>query len=119
MGVSGEACGWGGSGMVTVRTLTVTAHGARTRYPQVRHATRLRKVHDPYELLSLIDPISAGRLMAVSPSWLLALARKGDIPHYQLGAYVRFEVNELKRWLELHRKTPATNDRPGAPADGS
>jgi len=89
--------------MLTVRTLTNARHGAPTRLQQVRHAIRLRNTHDPRALLSLIDADAAGRLLSVSPSWLLGLARLGQIPHYQLGAYVRFDVCELKRWLEQHR----------------
>jgi excisionase family DNA binding protein len=102
--------------MLTVRTLTRTPHGAPARLLQVRHAIRLRNTHDPQALLSLIDAATAGRLLSVSPSWLLGLARRGQIPHYQLGVYVRFDVCELKRWLEQHRRTavPEAQEAPAA-----
>lgn len=89
--------------MLTVRTFADAPHGSPTRLRRVRHATRLRNTHDPRALLSLIDAVAAGKLLDVAPSWLLGLARQGQIPHYQLGAYVRFDVCELKGWLEKHR----------------
>lgn len=103
--------------MLTLRTLTSSTHGAPTRYVQVRHATRLRDAHDPSALLSLIDPATAGRLLSVSPAWLLGLARRGEVPHYRLGAYVRFDAYELRKWLERCR-SPATSEVPAAGSGG-
>jgi excisionase family DNA binding protein len=105
--------------VITVRTLTRAPHGAPTRLRQVRHAIRLRNTHDPHALLSLIDAATAGRLLSVSPSWLLGLARRGQIPHYQLGAYVRFDVRELKGWLERHRSAATSGAEQTRVADGA
>jgi len=104
--------------MLTVRTLTHAPHGAPARLRQVRHAIRLRNTHDPHALLSLIDAATAGRLLSVSPAWLLGLARRGQIPHYQLGAYVRFDVCELKGWLEQHRSAPISQAREKSATNG-
>ncbi|HEY7891777.1 MAG TPA: helix-turn-helix domain-containing protein [Solirubrobacteraceae bacterium] len=102
--------------MLTLRTLTTPAHGAPMRYTQLRHAARLRNAHDPRALLSLVDAHSAGRLLSVSPAWLLALARAGKIPHYQLGAYVRFDAYELGSWLDGCRRLPAREDHRAGPS---
>jgi excisionase family DNA binding protein len=54
----------------------------------------------------LIDARAAGRLLGVPHTWLLAQARAGRIPHHRLGHYVRFDPEELKRWLAETRIEP-------------
>jgi excisionase family DNA binding protein len=46
----------------------------------------------------LLDAKQAGELLNVPPSWCLAQAREGKIPHIRLGKYVRFDRDELDRW---------------------
>jgi hypothetical protein len=48
----------------------------------------------------------------------MALARGGQIPHYQLGAYIRFDAYELRVWLERHHKAPGRTEAPAQIADG-
>jgi hypothetical protein len=49
--------------------------------------------------------------------WLLAQARAGRIPHHRLGHYVRFNPDDLERWLRETRVGPPLRDRyPGRPA---
>jgi len=47
---------------------------------------RVRDIHDhgaPFT--PLIDAKAAGQLLGVPPTWLLAQARAGRIPHHRLG----------------------------------
>lgn len=54
----------------------------------------------------LIDARAAGKLLGVPHTWLLAQARAGRIPHHRLGHYVRFNVDDLARWLRETRLGP-------------
>ena len=57
-------------------------------------------------LSPLMDAKAASRLLGVPPSWLLAQARAGKVPHHRLGHYVRFSEDDLARWLELTKIQP-------------
>ncbi len=59
-----------------------------------------------YAFAPLLDARGAGELLAVPPSWLLAQARAGRLPHHRLGHYVRFSASELFEWLEANRLGP-------------
>ena len=54
----------------------------------------------------LIDAKAASTLLGVPYTWLLAQARAGRIPHHRLGHYVRFDPDDLARWLEENRIEP-------------
>ena len=54
----------------------------------------------------LIDARTAARLLGVPPTWLLAQARAGKVPHHRLGHYVRFSAEDLKQWLIENRVEP-------------
>jgi len=54
----------------------------------------------------LIDATEAARLLGVPPTWLLAQARARKVPHQRLGRYVRFDPDELVRWVEQNRIDP-------------
>jgi excisionase family DNA binding protein len=38
--------------------------------------------------------------LGVPAKWPLTQARAGHIPHLKLGRYVRFDVDDVERWLE-------------------
>ena len=48
----------------------------------------------------LLNADQAAKLLAVPPSWMLAQARAGTIPHVKLGRYVRFDAEALAAWVE-------------------
>lgn len=54
----------------------------------------------------LLDANEAARMLRVPPRWLLAQARDGRVPHQRLGRYVRFDPDELIRWVEQNRIDP-------------
>ena len=54
----------------------------------------------------LLDANAAARLLGVPPRWLLAQARDRRVPHQRLGRYVRFDPDELIRWVEQNRIDP-------------
>jgi excisionase family DNA binding protein len=64
--------------------------------------------NEPGAFSRLIDARAASRLLGVPHTWVLEQARAGRIPHHRLGHYVRFDVEDLKRWLqERHTGTTA------------
>jgi len=76
------------------------------------HLTR-RAVHADSPPFALIDAKAASTLLGVPPTWLLAQAREGRIPHHRLGHYVRFSPDDLRDWLRENRiDAPANGFRP-------
>jgi excisionase family DNA binding protein len=55
---------------------------------------------------ALVDATAAGEQLSVPPTWVLAEARAGRIPHVRLGRYVRFDPGELERWWLTRRRGP-------------
>lgn len=66
-----------------------------------RIGRRIRRAFTP-----LIDAKQASLLLGVPYTWLLAQARAGTIPHQRLGHYVRFNPDDLRKWLEQNRIDP-------------
>jgi len=54
----------------------------------------------------LVDARRAAELLDVPPSWLLAQARAGLVPHHRLGRYVRFSPADLRAWAGQHAAGP-------------
>jgi excisionase family DNA binding protein len=50
-------------------------------------------------MTALMDAGRAAELLSVPPSWLLAQARKGAIPHVRLGRYVRFRESDVEELI--------------------
>ena len=72
-----------------------------------------RAVHADSPPFALIDAKAASQMLGVPPTWLLAQAREGRIPHHRLGHYVRFNPDDLKEWLrETRIDAPANGFRP-------
>ncbi|HWY90332.1 MAG TPA: helix-turn-helix domain-containing protein [Solirubrobacteraceae bacterium] len=79
----------------------------RRRTGSLRPRRHARGIHDPgAPFAPLIDAKAAGRLLGVPHTWLLAQARAGRIPHHRLGHYVRFNSDDLARWLQETRRGP-------------
>jgi excisionase family DNA binding protein len=86
-----------------MRRLTTLPQHNRYRVRSVRGA---RHAHETYAFAPLLDAKAAGAMLGVPPSWLLAQARVGRIPHHRLGHYVRFSAEDLREWLLENRITP-------------
>jgi excisionase family DNA binding protein len=69
--------------------------------------------------VSLIDAASAGELLGVPSSWVLAEARRDRIPHVRLGRYVRFDPAELEAWWRGRMRSPVTKPGPHPISRGS
>jgi excisionase family DNA binding protein len=93
--------------MRTVNTAGVGAT-ARLRAWAARMLRRERGITDANGFTSLIDAKAAARLLGVPHTWLLAQARAGQVPHHRLGHYVRFNSDDLSRWLAETRCGPGT-----------
>lgn len=82
---------------------------ARARAGAARIIAKARAItgeHAVNGYTRLIDAKAASQILGVPPTWLLAQARAGRIPHHRLGHYVRFKADDLSRWLEENRIDP-------------
>lgn len=79
-------------------------------YTHQKLSTRLSK-HIRRAFTPLIDAKAASNLLGVPYTWLLAQARAGKIPHHRLGHYVRFDPDDLARWLREGRMGTPENER--------
>jgi excisionase family DNA binding protein len=91
-----------------MRTLTTIPQrpAGRLRSSAARLLRGRRGVTDAVVFTPLIDAKAASRLLGVPHTWLLAQARTGRIPHHRLGHYVRFNPDDLTRWLQETRSGP-------------
>ena len=53
----------------------------------------------------LIDAKAVARRLKVPTSWVFAQARARRIPHHRLGHYVRFDPEDIERWLRARKIT--------------
>ena len=95
-----------------MRNLSTTPgrnRAARAREGAARIIAKARAItgeHAVHGYSRLIDAKAASQILGVPPTWLLSQARAGRIPHHRLGHYVRFNPDDLSRWLEENRIEP-------------
>jgi excisionase family DNA binding protein len=58
------------------------------------------------EIRPLSDVYAAAELLHRSRNSIYILAREGKIPHYRVGNSIRFDLGELRAWLEENRRGP-------------
>lgn len=56
----------------------------------------------------LLDANKVAEFLNVPVSWVRESTRSGAIPHIRLGRYVRYDLDDVERWLEECK-------RPGRP----
>lgn len=54
--------------------------------------------------LLLVRPTDAAKLLAVSPRKLWELTKQGEIKAVRDGRLVRYDVSDLREWIESHKK---------------
>jgi excisionase family DNA binding protein len=54
----------------------------------------------------LSDVYAAAEFLHRSRNSIYILAREGKIPHYKIGNSIRFDLDELRSWLESNRRGP-------------
>jgi predicted DNA-binding transcriptional regulator AlpA len=59
--------------------------------------------------LRLVETAQAAEVLGVPESWLATRARNGEAPCRRLGKYVRFDLGELRAWIDA-----TTASGPGA-----
>ena len=99
-----------------MRSLTAIPHRPVGRLRSGAARLLGRSIAGTREFTPLIDAKGAGRLLGVPHTWLLAQARAGRIPHHRLGHYVRFDIDDLRQWLEATRSGPPL-ERPSTRSD--
>jgi excisionase family DNA binding protein len=55
---------------------------------------------------SLQDARWAHEYLDIGLNSVYILARRGELPHYRIGASVRFRKSDLDAWLEARRRGP-------------
>jgi hypothetical protein len=91
----------------SMQTLTITPTSPRRiRQGLARAFQGTRRVCDEHAFAPLLDAKAASKLLGIPPTWLLAQARAGRVPHNRLGHYVRFNTDDLRQWLTENKITP-------------
>ena len=55
----------------------------------------------------LLDTAGVARYIASSVRHVRRLVAERRIPHYKVGHFVRFDPDEIDRWLDTHRRGPS------------
>lgn len=90
---------------------TIPLQPARRALRGAAHLTRRAVGDNAATSFKLVNAKVAGERLDVPPTWLLAQARQGRIPHHRLGHYVRFDMEDLKEWLGENKIPPTANGR--------
>jgi len=65
---------------------------------------------------SMMNARQVAELLGVHENWVYDQAAKGSLPSYKLGGTRRFDPEELRGWLAVHREAereqPAPTKRP-------
>jgi excisionase family DNA binding protein len=59
----------------------------------------------------LLNAVEAAEFLGISRNSLYIWVREGRVPHYKIGTAVRFDVDDLRRWLEANRRGPEVEAR--------
>jgi excisionase family DNA binding protein len=46
---------------------------------------------------------AAAEYLSLTPKAVRRMIERGDIPHYRVGARLRFDVTDLDAWMRKHR----------------
>ena len=52
----------------------------------------------------LLTPPQAAEALAISPRKLWGMTASGEIPHVRIGRSVRYQVDDLRDWIEANKK---------------
>ena len=63
-------------------------------------AERLAPLIDERAVHPFVDTAAASEFLGVPESWLAKRARNGEAPCRQIGKYVRFDLVELRAWID-------------------
>jgi excisionase family DNA binding protein len=53
---------------------------------------------------SLLTPDDVAELLRVARRTVINMARDGRVPHVRIGRFVRFDPNEIDRWIRDQRR---------------
>jgi excisionase family DNA binding protein len=59
----------------------------------------------------LLDVVQAAEFLGISRNGLYIQVRAGKVPHYRVGGLIRFDLDELREWLEGNRGGPEVGAR--------
>jgi len=67
---------------------------------------------------SLLTAREVAELLGLSPSTVLDMWERGQLPGFKIGRAVRFRPSEVETWLEGCRRGPVLNTTPLRAAEG-
>jgi excisionase family DNA binding protein len=50
--------------------------------------------------MELIGIKEMAKILSINPSWLYSKTRTKEIPFYKIGKYVRFDPDEVLKWIK-------------------
>lgn len=79
-------------------------------------AERVAEILGTRLVAPLVGVVEAADALGVPESWLAARARNGEAPCRKLGKYVRYDVAELRAWVDATASAgPVTGSGPVTP----
>ena len=51
----------------------------------------------------LLTPDELAEELKVQKSWVYSRTRTGEIPHYKIGKYVKFDPDEVRNWIKSQK----------------
>jgi excisionase family DNA binding protein len=65
-----------------------------------------REAQDGQRDLTLLTVRAVAQRLGMSPRWVHERVRRHEIPHFRLGRALRFDLEEVRRWLARSRSEP-------------
>jgi excisionase family DNA binding protein len=63
--------------------------------------------HEKLQFPELVDIETAARLLGITVRHLRRFVAERKIPYVKVGGLIRFDVEELRRWIEERRRPPS------------
>lgn len=63
-------------------------------------------------MIEILTAEEAGSLLRLSPTRVLLLARRGELPSFHIDGRIRFDAAELEDWIRAQRPTTGTRPPP-------
>lgn len=60
------------------------------------------------EVITLWTVQDIMRVLGVKKSWVYERTASGELPHIRLGAYIRFDPEDVRRYIQSKKNKPAT-----------
>jgi excisionase family DNA binding protein len=69
----------------------------------LRHAAEQDGAHG----IALLTVRGVAQMLGMSPRWVHERVRRREIPYYKFGTALRFDPEEIRRWIAQYRSAPS------------